>query len=186
MSESPDRTAVLLDPHPIWLDAVTRVLERAHVTVVGTSTSIPDALALLDRHEPDLLVTETNVGGGLPEGLACIREARLRHPGLRVVALAAGDVDEALRLAQAARGHASRSGNEFNGLMAMLTEARILRRIGRADEAETRFGEAAAIAREGRAPSRLREVLREWADLRAETGDHRGAYELTSEALTVN
>ena len=47
MSESPDRTAVLLDPHPIWLDAVTRVLERAHVTVVGTSTSIPDALEKL-------------------------------------------------------------------------------------------------------------------------------------------
>ena len=92
MSESPDRTAVLLDPHPIWLDAVTRVLERVHVTVVGTSTTIPGALALLDRHDPDLLVTETNVGGGLPEGLACIREARLRHPGLRVVALAAGEV----------------------------------------------------------------------------------------------
>ncbi len=102
------------------------------------------------------------------------------------IALASGDVDEALRLAQAARGHASRSGNEFNGLMAMLTEARVLRRIGRADEAEARFGEAAAIARESRAPSRLREVLREWADLRAESGDHRGAYELTSEALAVN
>jgi hypothetical protein len=35
-------------------------------------------------------------------------------------------------------------------------------------------------------PNRLKEVLREWADLRAERGDHRGAYELTSEALTVN
>jgi DNA-binding NarL/FixJ family response regulator len=92
VSESPDRTAVLLDPHPIWLDAVTSVLERVHVTVVGTSTTIPGALALLDRHGPDLFVTETNVGGGLPEGLACIREARLRHPGLRVVALAAGEV----------------------------------------------------------------------------------------------
>ena len=102
------------------------------------------------------------------------------------VALAAGEVDEALRLARAARGHADRSGNEFGGLMAMLTEARILRRAGRAEEAETRFGEAAAIARESRAPNRLREVLREWADLRAEAGDHRGAYELSSEALSVN
>jgi len=102
------------------------------------------------------------------------------------VALAAGDMDEALRLAQAARGYADRSGNEFGGLMAMLTEARILRRAGRSEEAEARFGEAAAIARESRAPNRLREVLREWADLRAEAGDHRGAYELSSEALSVN
>ena len=102
------------------------------------------------------------------------------------VALAVGDVDEALRLAGSARDYAIRSGNEFAGLMAMLTEARALRRAGRTAEAETRFGEAATIARSSRAPNRLREVLREWADLRAEAGDHRGAYALSSEALTVN
>jgi len=102
------------------------------------------------------------------------------------VALASGDVDAALQLAGTARDFASRSGNEFGGLMAMLTEARALRRAGRAEEAETRFAEAAAVARASRIPARLREVLREWADLRAEAGDHRGAYELTSEALAVN
>ena len=102
------------------------------------------------------------------------------------VALADGDVDRALRLAERARGYAERSGNEFGGLMAMLTEARALRRADRGEEAEVRFAEAARIARASRAPSRLREVLREWADLRADAGDHRGAYELTSEALTVN
>lgn len=102
------------------------------------------------------------------------------------IALADGDIDGALRLAERAREFAERSGNEFGGLMAMLTEARALRRAGRGEEAEARFAEAASIARASRAPSRLREVLREWADLRAAAGDHRGAYELTSEALTVN
>lgn len=102
------------------------------------------------------------------------------------VALVAGDLDAALRLARDAQVHAANSGNQFNGLMAMLTEARALRRAGRTAEAADRFAEAAAIARESRAPNRLREVLREWADLRAETGDHRGAYELTNEALSVN
>jgi transcriptional regulator with XRE-family HTH domain len=102
------------------------------------------------------------------------------------VALASGDVDGALRLAGSARDYATRSGNGFGGLMAMLTEARALRRAGRIEEAEVRFGEAATVARTSRAPNRLREVLREWADLRAEAGDHRGAYELTSEALAVN
>ena len=102
------------------------------------------------------------------------------------VALAAGEIDDALRLAAAARDYATRSGNEFNGLMAMLTEARALRAADRGDEAEARFGEAAALARTSRASNRLREVLREWADLRAERGDHRGAYALSSEALTVN
>lgn len=102
------------------------------------------------------------------------------------VALAAGDVEDALRLAVSARDYAARSGNEFNGLMAMLTEARALRAGGRGDEAETRFALAARTARESRVPNRLREVLREWADLKAERGDHRGAYELSSEALAVN
>jgi transcriptional regulator with XRE-family HTH domain len=102
------------------------------------------------------------------------------------VALADGDVDGALRLAERARAYAERSGNEFGGLMAMLTEARALRHAGRGEESEARFAEAARIARASRAPNRLREVLREWADLRAAAGDHRGAYELTSEALAVN
>ena len=102
------------------------------------------------------------------------------------IALAAGDVDEALRLAISAREYATRSGNEFNGLMALLTEARALRPAGHGEDAEARFSEAAAVARTSRASNRLREVLREWADLRADRGDHRGAYELSSEALTVN
>jgi tetratricopeptide (TPR) repeat protein len=102
------------------------------------------------------------------------------------VALAAGDVDDALRLVQAARETAARGGNEYVGLMSTITEARALRRAGRDAEAEVRFADAARMARGSRVPNRLREVLREWADLRAERGDHRGAYELSTEALSVN
>ena len=102
------------------------------------------------------------------------------------VALADGDPSGAMVLAEAARVAADRSGNAYVGLVSMITEARALRAAGRHAEAEERFGEAARTARESRVPNRLREVLREWADLRAERGDHRGAYELTSEALTVN
>ena len=102
------------------------------------------------------------------------------------VALASGSVEDALRLTAAARATAARGGNEYVGLVAMITEARALRQAGRDQDAEERFGEAARMARASRVPHRLREVLRDWADLRAERGDHRGAYELTSEALKVN
>src|SRR6188508_3520765 len=102
------------------------------------------------------------------------------------VALAAGDTAGALRLAADARDYATRSGNELASLAAMLTEARALRADGQLPAAEQRFADAAALARSSRVPLRLREVLREWADLRADAGDHRGAYELTSEALSVN
>jgi len=102
------------------------------------------------------------------------------------LALAAGDHAEALGLARRAVGLARTSGNRGVELAAMLTEARALRTSGDRDTAEKRYSEAAAIAREGNVPSRLREVLREWATLRADAGDHRGAYELSNEALAVN
>jgi tetratricopeptide (TPR) repeat protein len=102
------------------------------------------------------------------------------------VALASGDGGEAIQLARRAVGLARQSGNHGVQLTAMLTEARALRSTGAGEEAEKRYAEAAAIARSGHVPSRLREVLREWAGLRAEAGDHRGAYELTNEALAVN
>ncbi len=102
------------------------------------------------------------------------------------VALASGDLDRALELAGIARDYATRSGNQLSELTAMLTQARALRASERRDEAESLFDEAATLARASRVPGRLRDVLREWADLRADVGDHRGAYELTSEALTVN
>lgn len=102
------------------------------------------------------------------------------------IALASGETEDALRLSEEAHRYAEASGNEPARLASILTEARALRRIGRHDQAEARFGDAAGMARSSRVPQRLREVLREWADLRADAGDHRGAYELTSEALTVN
>jgi tetratricopeptide (TPR) repeat protein len=102
------------------------------------------------------------------------------------VALAGGEHAQALELAQRAVSLARGSGNRGVELPAMLTEARALRAGGDQQAAETRYAEAATIAREGNVPSRLRDVLREWAGLRAEVGDHRGAYELTNEALTVS
>jgi tetratricopeptide (TPR) repeat protein len=102
------------------------------------------------------------------------------------VALASGNGEQALDLARRAVTLAKQSGNQGVQLAAMLTEARALRSAGDAAEAEKRYGEAAAIARDGHVASRLREVLREWAGLRADGGDHRGAYELTNEALAVN
>ena len=102
------------------------------------------------------------------------------------IALAGGDEQAALETARRAITLAEETGNRAVLLTAMLTEARALRRSGDASAAEARYAAAAELARESQVAARLRDVLREWASLRAEKGDHRGAYELTSEALTVN
>lgn len=99
------------------------------------------------------------------------------------IALAAGSRGEALALAQRARDAGRETGNQLVELAATLTQARAHAEAGDLAEAEATYGEAAELARTGQSPARLRQVLREWAGLRAQAGDHRGAYELTNEAL---
>ena len=101
------------------------------------------------------------------------------------IALAAGDRAAARRLAAEAMDVARTSGNRLAELAALLTEARIMRDDGDLAAAESRFAQAADVAREAQLSGRVRDVLREWAGLRAEQGDHRGAYELTNQALTL-
>ena len=57
MTSSETLTAVLLDPHPLWLDAVQSVLARVDIEVVGKTTASAVALDLLEEHQPDILVT---------------------------------------------------------------------------------------------------------------------------------
>jgi len=101
------------------------------------------------------------------------------------VALAQGRLADATATARRAIEMARATGNRGVELTAMLTEARALRADGDLATAESRYEGAADLARRGHSAGRTREVLREWAELRAERGDHRGAYELTSEALAV-
>ncbi len=102
------------------------------------------------------------------------------------VAAAHGDRGAAQELADRSADLARRTGNRLALMAAVLTGARLERDAGNAAAAEKRFAEAAELSREGGSSGRIREVLREWADLKADAGDHRGAYELTREALSVN
>jgi len=101
------------------------------------------------------------------------------------VALAQGRLGDAATIARQAVEMARSTGNRGVELTAMLTEARALRALDDPAAAEWRYADAADIARGGHSAGRTREVLREWAELRAAGGDHRGAYELTREALAV-
>jgi DNA-binding NarL/FixJ family response regulator len=82
-----NRTAVLVDPHPLWLGAVTPVVARIGVDVVGSATSPETALRLVEELRPDILVTELRLDGPGMDGVAFVREARQRVPELRVIVL---------------------------------------------------------------------------------------------------
>jgi two-component system response regulator DevR len=88
------RAALLVDQHPLWLDTIEPVVERAGVTVVGKAISPSTALRLLGRLEPDLLVTGIAMADGELDGIALVRAARARIPALRAIVLS-GSTDPA-------------------------------------------------------------------------------------------
>ena len=81
------QTAVILDKHPLWLEAVEQVLGRVDIKVVGKATNPTRALELIDEHLPELFVTGVHMGDGEIDGITCIRTARERNPQLRAVVL---------------------------------------------------------------------------------------------------
>jgi DNA-binding NarL/FixJ family response regulator len=90
------RTAVVLDRHPLWLDAIGCVLEGEGITVVGKTTQGWRAVELIGELLPNLLVTEITVGGTPGDGLTCVREARERHPELRAIVVSAQSEPESI------------------------------------------------------------------------------------------
>jgi DNA-binding NarL/FixJ family response regulator len=89
MSLSEHRTAVLLDQHPLWLEAVEQVLNRIGIEVEGKATSPRNALALIEEHRPSLFVTGLEMDDEAMDGIECLALARERAPELKVIVLSA-------------------------------------------------------------------------------------------------
>jgi DNA-binding NarL/FixJ family response regulator len=100
------QTAVLLDEHPLWLDAVETVLHRLGVQVVGKATSPKEALAIVEEAQPDLLVAELPDSDGSIGGASLLVRARQLVPQLRAIVLSAHAhserIDSALQAGAAA------------------------------------------------------------------------------------
>lgn len=99
------------------------------------------------------------------------------------IALARGAPDECRRLAHEALERAAGSLNEKAATSALLTLARVEKAEGHSTEALAAYERAAEAVRRGASAARLREVLGEWADVLADSGEHQKAFELMREAL---
>jgi DNA-binding NarL/FixJ family response regulator len=93
---------VLLDSHPLWLDAIEDVLRRVRVETIGKATAWPEALALVESAQPDLLVCEIGPGVRAAEGRAGLRRAHELDPALQSIVLAEDEDAEAMNEAFAA------------------------------------------------------------------------------------
>ena len=90
MTSRPSRVAVLFDRHPLWLEAVERVLNSLEIEVAGKALNAAEALEQVREHRPDVLIGEVNGGNGV-EGLDLLRRARELDPSLKVIVLSASD-----------------------------------------------------------------------------------------------
>jgi DNA-binding NarL/FixJ family response regulator len=100
------QTAVLLDEHPLWLEAVETVLHRLGVQVVGKATSPKEALSLVEETQPDLLLAELPDSNGSIGGAGLLIRARQLVPHLKTIVLSAhahtDRIDSALKAGAAA------------------------------------------------------------------------------------
>jgi DNA-binding NarL/FixJ family response regulator len=79
---------VLADAYPLWLDAVERVLRPLGVSVVGKATLPADAIELLERLRPALLVTDLHFGNPEEGGIRYLKQALALSPEVKVIVLA--------------------------------------------------------------------------------------------------
>jgi DNA-binding NarL/FixJ family response regulator len=89
--DRPRRKAVALDPHPLCHTALSTLLARFNIDLVGAATSTRTALALLEEHRPDLLVMEIDLPEGLEAALGIISGGRERSQELTVIVLSGTD-----------------------------------------------------------------------------------------------
>jgi DNA-binding NarL/FixJ family response regulator len=94
-----DKTAVILDRHPLWLDALERLLDRVGVTVVGATTSPAEALDMIEEQRPTVFITEYDCMEQSEDGLASLRRATTNHPEVHTVVLSTQDDPSAIEAA---------------------------------------------------------------------------------------
>ena len=89
VQETSQRSAVILDEHPLWLEAMEKLLGPMGFQVVGKTTEPKLALAAIAEHQPDIFVTSLRAGDRELDGMTCLRQVRAEHPEVTVVVLSA-------------------------------------------------------------------------------------------------
>ncbi len=89
--DRPRRKAVALDPHPLCHTALSTLLARFDIDLVGAATTTGTAETLLQEHQPDLLVLEVNLPEGLEAAFRIISTGRDRVPELTTIVLSGTD-----------------------------------------------------------------------------------------------
>src|SRR2546423_12776749 len=86
-----EKTAVILDGHPLWVDALSRLLTDLGIKVVGTTPSPVEAAELVAEHRPALFIADHDALELADEGLDVLRQASSSETEVCCVVLASND-----------------------------------------------------------------------------------------------
>ncbi len=84
---------IVIDEQPIVRTGIAAVLgKRPDLEVVGTANSAQEAFALVERDQPDLVITDLSFRPG-SDGCDVVKQLRALAPNVRVLVLSAHDED---------------------------------------------------------------------------------------------
>lgn len=76
----------ILDDHQMLIDGLKALLvNESSYELIGTSKSATEALALIDRQQPDIVLSDINMPG--MNGIEFTRELKKKYPHIKVIAL---------------------------------------------------------------------------------------------------
>jgi DNA-binding NarL/FixJ family response regulator len=100
MRRTTEKSAVIFDRHPLWLDAMDKLLADVGFEVVGEATDGNEALDLIDEHRPDAFIAGLDPAIG--DEVAYVRRATQRQPELKSIVISDNTDFEAIDAAFAA------------------------------------------------------------------------------------
>lgn len=81
---------VLVDDHAILLDGLKKLIQEDDMlSVVGAAHNLPDAIRTIDKHKPDLVITDYNLGED--DGLALVQKVKRILPDTKFIVLSMHD-----------------------------------------------------------------------------------------------
>jgi DNA-binding NarL/FixJ family response regulator len=99
MAPSGIRTCVLVDPHPLWLEALDDLVRSLDFQIVGTTSSPAAALDIVADARPDLLITALELRGGHLDGIRLLEQGLAHAPAMKVVVLGTSDDQQSVEAA---------------------------------------------------------------------------------------
>lgn len=81
---------LLVDDHSILLDGLKKLIEEDDMlSIVDAVGNVPDAIRAIDKHKPELVITDYNLGDD--DGLSLVQKTRRLFPEMKFIVLSMHD-----------------------------------------------------------------------------------------------